>query len=80
MDDVVVIGYGTQKRSNLTNPVATVKGAEIQDIPSPNIAGALRGRVAGLSVSQASGRPGAGITLNIRIYIDVYYIFIKVLT
>jgi len=66
MDDVVVIGYGTQKRSNLTNPVATVKGAEIQDIPSPNIAGALRGRVAGLSVSQASGRPGAGITLNIR--------------
>lgn len=66
MDDVVVIGYGTQKRSQLTGAVASIKGQEIQDVPSPNIAGALRGRIAGLSVSQASGRPGAGITLNIR--------------
>ncbi|WP_211316541.1 SusC/RagA family TonB-linked outer membrane protein [Niabella yanshanensis] len=66
MDDVVVIGYGTQKRSQLTGAVANIKGEEIQDVPAPNIAGALRGRIAGLSVSQASGRPGAGITLNIR--------------
>ena len=66
MDEIVVIGYGTQKRSQLNNPAARISGTEIQDIPSPNIAGALRGRIAGLSVSQASGRPGAGITLNVR--------------
>ncbi len=66
MDDVVVIGYGTAKRSGLTGAVATIKGQEIQDVPAPNIAGALRGRIAGLGVSQASGRPGASITLNIR--------------
>lgn len=66
MDEVVVVGYGTQKRSNVTSTIASIKANEIQDVPAPNIAGALRGRIAGLSVSQASGRPGAGITLNIR--------------
>lgn len=66
MDDVIVIGYGTQKRSKLTGAVATVKAADIQDIPAQNIAGALRGRIAGVSVSQVSGRPGASITLNVR--------------
>ncbi|MFV0607384.1 MAG: TonB-dependent receptor plug domain-containing protein, partial [Niabella sp.] len=66
MDEVVVIGYGTQKRSNVTTTIASIKASEIQDVPSPNIAGALRGRIAGLGVSQASGRPGASISLNIR--------------
>lgn len=66
MDDVIVIGYGTQKKSKLTGAVATIKAAEIEDIPAQNIAGALRGRIAGLGVSAASGRPGASITLNVR--------------
>jgi TonB-dependent starch-binding outer membrane protein SusC len=66
MDDVVVIGYGAQKRSRTTGAVATIKGSDIQDVPAPNIAGALRGRIAGLGVSSASGRPGASITLNVR--------------
>jgi TonB-linked SusC/RagA family outer membrane protein len=66
MDDVIVIGYGTQKRSKLTGAVATIKAAEIEDIPAQNIAGALRGRIAGLGVSQVSGRPGASISLNVR--------------
>jgi TonB-dependent starch-binding outer membrane protein SusC len=66
MDDVIVIGYGTQKRSKLTGAVATIKASEIEDVPAQNIAGALRGRIAGLGVSSASGRPGASITLNVR--------------
>lgn len=66
MDDVIVIGYGTQKRSKLTGAVAKIKAAEIEDIPAQNIAGALRGRIAGLGVSAASGRPGASISLNVR--------------
>ncbi len=66
LDDVIVVGYGTQKRSQVTGAIATIKAAEIQDIPAPNIAGALRGRIAGLGVSANSGRPGASITLNVR--------------
>ena len=66
LDEVVVVGYSTQKRNRITGAISVVKASDIQDIPAPNIAGALRGRVAGLSVSQASGKPGAGITLNVR--------------
>ncbi|MEI6950308.1 TonB-dependent receptor [Paraflavisolibacter sp. H34] len=66
MDDVVVVGYGSQKKNQTTGAIASIKASEIQDIPAPNIAGALRGRIAGLGVSSASGRPGASITLNIR--------------
>lgn len=66
LDEVVVMGYGTKKRSEIIGSVATITGEELQDIPAPNIAGALRNRIAGVGVSQVSGRPGAGITLNIR--------------
>lgn len=66
LNDVVVVGYGTQKRSAINGAVSTVKGSDIEDIPAPNIAGALRGLVPGLSVSQSSGKPGASITLNVR--------------
>jgi len=65
-DAVVVIGYGTKKRSEILGSVATISGQEIQDIPAPNLAGALRNRVAGVGVGQVSGRPGSPITLNIR--------------
>ncbi|MET1057912.1 MAG: SusC/RagA family TonB-linked outer membrane protein [Pedobacter sp.] len=65
-DAVVVVGYGTKKRSEVLGSIATITGSEIQDVPAPNLAGALRNRVAGVGVSQVSGRPGAPITLNIR--------------
>ncbi|WP_442588797.1 SusC/RagA family TonB-linked outer membrane protein [Pedobacter sp. AW31-3R] len=63
---VVVVGYGTKKRSEVLGSIATITGADIQDVPAPNLAGALRNRVAGVGVSQSSGRPGSPITLNIR--------------
>ncbi|MES2777395.1 MAG: SusC/RagA family TonB-linked outer membrane protein [Bacteroidota bacterium] len=66
LDDVVVVGYNTQKRSQTTGAVATIKAAQLEDVPAPNIAGALRGRMAGLGVSAISGRPGASISLNVR--------------
>lgn len=65
-NEVVVIGYGSQRRTAVNTAISTVKGSDIEDIPSPNIAGALRGLVPGLSVSQSSGKPGASITLNVR--------------
>lgn len=66
LDEVVVTGYGTKKKSELIGSVATISGEELMDIPAPNIAGALRNKIAGVSVDQTSGRPGASITLNIR--------------
>ena len=66
IEEVVVTGYGTQKRSEIVGSVATITGEELMDIPAPNIAGALRNQIAGVGVSEASGRPGSRISLNIR--------------
>lgn len=66
IEEVIVTGYGTQKRSEIVGSVATITGEELMDIPAPNIAGALRNQIAGVGVSETSGRPGARITLNIR--------------
>lgn len=64
--EIISVGYGTKKKSEILGAVATITGAELMDIPAPNLAGALRNRIAGLSVSQTSGKPGASIGLNIR--------------
>lgn len=66
IDEVVVTGYGTKKRSEIVGSIATITGEELMDIPASNIAGAMRNRIAGVGVSQVSGRPGSGITLNVR--------------
>ena len=66
LNDVVVVGYGTKKRNEILGSVATVTGQELQDIPASNISASLRNRVAGVGVSQVSGRPGSPTTLNIR--------------
>ena len=66
LDEVVVVGYGTQKKVNLTGSVASVTGSEIANKPVANTSQALAGLVPGLSVVQSSGRPGAGATVNIR--------------
>ncbi len=60
------VGYGTKKRSESLGSTAVITGEELQDIPAPNIAGAMRNRIAGVGVGQLSGRPGSPITLNIR--------------
>ena len=65
-DVVVNTGYGSKKRSEVVGSVASITGEQIQDIPAPSIAGALRNQIAGVGVSQVSGRPGSSITLNIR--------------
>lgn len=67
LEEVVInVGYGTKKKSEHLGSSATVNPEDLQDIPGPNLAAALRGRVAGVSVNEVSGRPGAGITLNVR--------------
>lgn len=67
MQDVVVVGYGTQRKANLTGSVATISAANIEDRPITQASQALAGLASGVSVSQGSGRPGndgAGIVVR----------------
>ncbi|MCC5937915.1 MAG: TonB-dependent receptor [Lunatimonas sp.] len=67
LDEVVVVGYGTQKKANLTGSVATLAADEIIKRPGTNVANLLQGKVAGLQVSSHSGKPGTeNNTLRIR--------------
>jgi TonB-linked SusC/RagA family outer membrane protein len=67
LNEVVVVGYGTQKKATLTGSVATVKGEDLAKSPQPNLANSLAGRVPGLVASNASGEPGYdGSTLLVR--------------
>lgn len=66
LDEVVVIGYGTVKKSDLTGSVASVKSDAIMDLPTNNISQALQGRVPGVQIQQNSGAPGANMQIRIR--------------
>ena len=66
LDEVVVIGYGTTKRRDLTGAIVSVKPAEITARPGPNPMESLQGRVAGLDITRTSGQPGAGVNIQLR--------------
>lgn len=58
LDQIVVVGYGTSKKSELTGAVATVSGKDLVKTPVVNVASSLQGRLPGLTVSQRTGEPG----------------------
>lgn len=66
LDEVVVVGYGTQKRSNISGSVGVVTAEEITETPVLRVEQALQGRSAGVQVTQNSGSPGSGLTVRIR--------------
>ncbi|MCJ8164962.1 TonB-dependent receptor [Pontibacter sp. E15-1] len=66
LEEVVVVGYGTQKKSDITGAVGSVKAEEIQEVPVTSAAQALQGRVAGVNVTMAGTKPGAGVTVRVR--------------
>ena len=66
MEEVVVIGYGTQRKEALTGSVASINGEVLREVPSPNITHSLQGRIAGVEISQTSTRPGAAMQIRIR--------------
>lgn len=66
LGEVLVVGYGTQKRANITGAVAKIDGKTLQEIPTTTVSGALQGRLAGVSVTNTSGAPGAGQKVVIR--------------
>lgn len=66
LNTLVVVGYGTQARKDLTSSVSSVKGAEIARVPVTNIDAALQGKVAGVQVVQNSGAPGDETYIRVR--------------
>ena len=66
LEEVVVVGYGTQERADVTGAISSVQGEALERIPTPTIAQALQGQTTGVQVTANSGAPGAGSSIRIR--------------
>ncbi len=66
IEEVVVIGYGKQRKESVTGSVVSVKGDVMREVPSSNVSQALQGRVAGVDISQTSSKPGSPMQIRIR--------------
>lgn len=66
MQEVVVIGYGTQRKEAVTGSVASVSGSTMNEVPAANISRALQGRIAGVNMQQNSSKPGSAMQIRIR--------------
>lgn len=66
LDDVVVVGYGTVKKRDLTGAVTSIKAADVVAAPTSNAMEALQGKVAGLDITKTSGQVGSGVSILLR--------------
>ena len=66
LDEIVVTGYGTQQRRDVTGSVVSVSGSEVTELASPTVVQSLQGRVAGMQVTPNSGEPGSDAVIRIR--------------
>tara|TARA_R110002167_G_scaffold63841_2_gene180550 strand:+ start:703 stop:3816 length:3114 start_codon:yes stop_codon:yes gene_type:complete len=66
LDEVVVVGYGTQKRSVVTGAISGVKQSELEDLPITRVEQTLQGRVSGVTIAANAGQPGASSTVRVR--------------
>lgn len=66
LDEVVVVGYGTQKKSVTTGAISSVKAEELEAVPNGRIEQTLQGRVSGVTIAQNSGQPGSSATVRVR--------------
>ncbi|MBK9984819.1 MAG: SusC/RagA family TonB-linked outer membrane protein [Saprospiraceae bacterium] len=66
LNEVIVTGYGVQKRSNISGSVSTIHSDEIAEKPILRVEQALQGRTAGVQIAQVSGSPGSGLTVRVR--------------
>ncbi|MFT3737474.1 MAG: TonB-dependent receptor [Breznakibacter sp.] len=66
LDEVVVVGYGVQRKSDITGSVASVKGDALREVPAANLQQALQSRAAGLEIQKVGTTPGAGAQIRIR--------------
>jgi TonB-linked SusC/RagA family outer membrane protein len=66
LDEVVVIGYGTQSKKVVTGAISSVKAKDLENVPSNRIEQTLQGRVAGVTIAQNNGQPGSASTIRVR--------------
>lgn len=66
LQDVVVVGYGSQRKEAVTGSVASISGSKLNEVPAANAAQALQGRVAGVELTQSSTKPGSAMQIRIR--------------
>lgn len=66
LEEIVVIGYGSQKKSVVTGSIASVKAADLENMPISRVEQSLQGRTAGLTIAASSGQPGSGSTVRVR--------------
>lgn len=66
LDEVVVIGYGTAKRSDVTSSITTLKATELKDMPVAGVDQLLQGKAAGVTVTSNGGQPGGGVSVKVR--------------
>lgn len=66
LNEVVVIGYGTTKRADITSSISSVSAKDIKDLPVAGVDQAIQGKVAGVTVTNNSGQPGGGVNIKVR--------------
>src|SRR5690606_6730972 len=66
MDEVIVVGYGTIKKSDLTGSITSLRPDDINQVGVASVDQAMIGRAAGVQINQASSEPGGGLTIRIR--------------
>ena len=66
LNEVLVVGYGTQKRANVTGAISKLNAEQLTAVPTASVSAALQGRLAGVNVTNSSGSPGAGLKVVIR--------------
>ncbi|MDO9551219.1 TonB-dependent receptor [Rhodonellum sp.] len=71
LSEVVVVGYGSQLKREITGSVQSVAGTDLMDIPAPQITQKLQGRLAGVQINQTTGQPGKGMNVRIRGQVSV---------
>lgn len=66
LSDVVVVGYGTTRRANITSAISSIGEKDIKDLKVPGVDQMLQGKVAGVTVTNNSGQPGGGVSVQVR--------------
>jgi TonB-linked SusC/RagA family outer membrane protein len=66
LDEVVVVGYGVQKKSVVTGAISSIKESDLEDLPITRVEQALQGRASGLTIAANSGQPGSSSTIRVR--------------
>ena len=66
LDEVVVVGYGTQKKSVVTGAISSVKSSDLENLPITRVEQSLQGRTSGLTIAANSGQPGSSSTIRVR--------------